>query len=122
MKDEKKGPLNIKSYLFAIEIVRLSQRIIAVHKEYVLTKQILRSGTAIGAIFREAEYASSRTEFIYKLTLSLKEANETVYWLHLLFDTDYISKSQFDKLKPECEVLISMLIASIRTSKGGLRN
>jgi four helix bundle protein len=122
MKDEKKGPLNIKSYLFAIEIVRLSQRIIAVHKEYVLTKQILRSGTAIGAIFREAEYASSRTEFIYKLTLSLKEANETVYWLHLLFDTDYISKSQFDKLKPECEVLISMLIASIRTSKGGMRN
>lgn len=122
MKDEKKGPLNIKSYMFAIEIVRLSQRIIAVHKEYVLTKQILRSGTAIGAIFREAEYASSRTEFIYKLTLSLKEANETVYWLHLLFDTDYISKSQFDKLKPECEVLISMLIASIRTSKGGLRN
>lgn len=122
MKDEKKGPLNIKSYLFAIEIVRLSQRIIAIHKEYVLTKQILRSGTAIGAIFREAEYASSRTEFIYKLTLSLKEANETVYWLHLLFDTDYISKSQFDKLKPECEVLISMLISSIRTSKGGLRN
>ena len=117
MKDEKKGPLNIKSYQFAIEIVRLCQLINAVQKEYVLTKQILRSGTAIGAIFREAEYASSRLEFIYKLTLSLKEANETIYWLDLLFDTDYITKSQFEKLKPECEVLVSMLVSSIKTTK-----
>lgn len=117
MKEDKKGPLHIKSYLFAIDIVRLCQQLNAVKKEYILTKQILRSGTAIGAIFREAEYASSRPEFIYKLTLSLKEANETIYWLHLLFDTDYITKPQFEKLKPECEVLISMLVTSIKTAK-----
>ncbi|MEI8075822.1 MAG: four helix bundle protein [Bacteroidota bacterium] len=117
MEDEKKGPLHTKSYQFAIDIVRLCQQLNAVKKEYILTKQILRSGTAIGALIREAEFASSRPDFIYKLILSLKEANETVYWLDLLFDTDYITKSQFEKLKPECLVLISMLVASIKTAK-----
>ena len=73
MRDDKKGPLHTKSYQFAIEIVRLSQQLNAVKKEYVLSKQILRSGTAIGSIIREAEFASSRQEFIYKLSLSLKE-------------------------------------------------
>ncbi len=117
MRDYKKGPLHTKSYLFAIEIVRLCQEMYTVKKEYVLSKQIIRSGTAIGSLIREAEFASSRPDFIYKLTLSLKEANETIYWLHLLFDTDYITKSQFEILKPECEVLISMLVTSIKTAK-----
>ena len=117
MRDDKKGPLHTKSYQFAIEIVRLCQQLSAVKKEYILSKQIIRSGTAIGSLIREAEFASSRLEFIYKLTLSLKEANETIYWLHLLFDTDYITKLQFEKLKPDCEVLISMLVTSIKTAK-----
>jgi four helix bundle protein len=117
MKEYKIGPLNIKSYQFALEIVRLFKELTEIKKEYILAKQILRSGTAIGANYREVEYASSKQDFIYKLTLSLKEANETNYWLHLLFDSDYITKTQFEKLKPACESLISMLLASIKTAK-----
>jgi four helix bundle protein len=117
MKEDKLGPLNIKSYQFALEIVRLFKDLNENKREFILAKQILRSGTAIGANYREVEYASSKQDFIYKLTLSLKEANETIYWLHLLFDSDYISKTQFEKLKPACITLISMLLASIKTAK-----
>jgi four helix bundle protein len=117
MNDQSQQPLQIKSYQFAISIVRLCQQIVSVNKEYVLTKQILRSGTAIGALIKEAEFASSRQDFIFKLTISLKEANETVYWLSLLFDTDYINETQFIKLKNECRGLVAMLVASIKTAK-----
>lgn len=82
-----------------------------------LSKQIIRSGTAIGAILREAEYAFSRQDFVFKLSTSLKEANETIYWLSLLFDTDYINSDQFEKLRKDCNALISMLVASIKTAK-----
>lgn len=117
MKEDKIGPLNIKSYQFALEIVKLCKELNTIKKEYILSKQILRSGTAIGANYREVEYASSKQDFIYKLTLSLKEANETIYWLHILFDSDYITQSQFENLKPTCESIISMILASIKTAK-----
>ncbi len=117
MNGEINKPLNSKSYHFAIEIVRLCRLLITVNKEYILTKQIMRSGTAIGAIIREAEFASSRQEFIHKLTISLKEANETIYWLSLLYDTDFINEKQFIKLKYDCRGLVAMLVASIKTAK-----
>jgi len=117
MKTEKQGILNKRTYLFAIEIVKLCKFLNSNKKEYTITKQLIRSGTAIGAIIREAEYASSKTDFIYKLSLSLKEANETVFWLMLLVDTQYISNQIFNKLEKECNELISMLIASIKTAK-----
>ncbi len=117
MNDYSKQPLHIKSYQFSIEIVRLCQQLVTVNKEYVLSKQVIRSGTAIGAILREAEYAFSRQDFIFKLTTSLKEANETIYWLTLLFDTDYLTAEQFEKLRRECNGLVSMLVASIKTAK-----
>jgi len=117
MKTEKQGILNKRTYLFAIEIVKLCKFLNSNQKEYTITKQLIRSGTAIGAIIREAEYASSKTDFIYKLSLSLKEANETVFWLMLLVDTQYISNQIFNKLEKECNELISMLIASIKTAK-----
>lgn len=82
--------LKMKSYEFAIRIVKLSQYLQMERKEFVLSKQILRSGTAVGALIREAEYGQSRTDFIHKLTISLKEANETEYWINILKDTDYI--------------------------------
>jgi four helix bundle protein len=117
MKVEKQGLLNKRTYLFAIEIVKLCKFLNSVQKEYILSKQLIRSGTAIGAIIREAEYASSKQDFIYKLTLSLKEANETVYWLMLLVDTQFISDQIFKNLENECNELISMLISSIKTAK-----
>ena len=85
MKSEKPiSPLIEKSYQFAIKIVHLSQSLISVEREYVLSKQIIRSGTSIGALVRESEFAASRADFINKLTVALKEANETEYWLMIL--------------------------------------
>lgn len=86
-------------------------------KEYVLSKQVLRSGTAIGALIREAEFAQSRADFIHKMSISLKEANETDYWLNLLFDTKYIDEQVFKDLDNECKELIAMLVATIKTTK-----
>src|SRR2546421_10563582 len=87
-----KSILRDKSYAFAIRIVKLSQYLQDKKKEFVLSKQVLRSGTAIGALVREAEFGQSNADFISKMSISLKEANETDYWLALLKDTNYIDE------------------------------
>lgn len=112
-----KSPLKEKSFAFAIEIVKLAQFLITDKKEYVLSRQILKSGTAIGALIRESEFAASKADFINKLTVALKEANETEYWLMLLFSTDYINKEKLTNLQAVCKELIAMLVSSIKTSK-----
>ena len=84
--------LKDKSYMFAIRIVKLSQYLQNEKKEFVLSKQVLRSGTAIGALVREAEFGQSKADFVCKMSISLKEANETDYWLLLLKDTNYIDE------------------------------
>ncbi len=112
-----KNPLKEKSYAFAVEIVKLTQLLVKEKKEYVLSKQILKSGTAIGALIRESEFAASKADFINKLTVSLKEANETEFWLMLLCDTEFIDKVIFTKLQSDCKELIAMLVSSIKTSK-----
>ncbi|MCC7400475.1 MAG: four helix bundle protein [Chitinophagaceae bacterium] len=118
MNSEKsKSPLRDKSYAFAIKIVKLSQSLVSDKKEFVLSKQVLRSGTAIGALIRESEFAASKADFINKLTVSLKEANETEYWLMLLYDTEYLIKEEFLQMQFECRELIAMLVSSIKTSK-----
>lgn len=86
-------------------------------KEYVLSKQILRSGTAIGALIKEAEYGQSKPDFINKMNIALKEANETEYWLSLLKDTGYIDEKSYKGIAEECKELIKMLISSIKTLK-----
>ncbi len=112
----KNSPLRDKSYQFAIKIVEMA-RSLQQEKEYVLSKQVLRSGTAIGALIREAEFAQSRADFIHKMSISLKEANETDYWLNLLFDTKYIDEQVFKDLGNDCKELIAMLVATIKTTK-----
>ena len=109
--------LREKSYKFAIRVVRLSQFLQQEKKEFVLNKQILRSGTAIGALIREAEFAQSDADFINKFSISLKEANETDYWLSLIKDTDYIDMRLYDSLFNDCNELISMLVSTIKTMK-----
>ena len=89
----KKSVLKEKSYLFAIRIVKLNQFLCAEKNEYTLSKQVLRSGTAVGALIREAEFGQSRADFRSKMCIALKEANETDYWLNLLKDTNYINPS-----------------------------
>ena len=111
------SPLKDKSYAFAIRIVKLSQFLQREKKEYVLSKQNLRSGTAIGALIREAEFGQSKADFISKLSIALKEANETDFWLSLLKDTGYINQLQFESMESDCKELIAMLVASIKTAK-----
>ena len=88
----KNNILQDKSYSFAIEIVKVSQKLISEKREFILSKQILRSGTTIGALIREAEFAQSKLDFIHKMSIALKEANETLYWLSLLKDTFFIDE------------------------------
>ena len=112
-----KSILRDKSYLFAIRIVKLSQYLQTEKKEYILSKQIIRSGTAIGTLIKEAEFGQSKPDFINKLNIALKEANETEYWIMLLKDTDYLTEQQFTSIIEECRELIKMLVASIKTLK-----
>ena len=112
-----KSILRNKSYLFAIRIVKLSQFLQTDKKEFVLSKQVLRSGTAIGALAREAEFAQSTADFIHKLHIALREANETEYWLSILFDTGYIEKTLSESLVADCKELIALLVSSIKTLK-----
>ena len=113
----RESPLRSKSYNFGIRIVRLSQFMVREHHEYVLSKQILRSGTAIGALIREAEYGISKPDFRNKMSIALKEANETEYWLSMLRDTDYINDKLFESLSTDCVELIKMLIATVKTTQ-----
>jgi four helix bundle protein len=113
----KQNVLKEKSYAFAILIVKQAENSISERKEYVLSKQSLRSGTSIGAQIREAEFAQSKADFINKMSISLKEANETLYWLSLLKDTNYINHDQYMILHKECEGLVALLVATIKTSK-----
>ena len=112
-----KSILRDKSYVFAIRVVKLSQYLQAEKREFVLSKQALRSGTAIGALIREAEFGQSKPDFINKMNISLKEANETEYWLCLLKDTDYIDEKLFASMQADCKELIAMLVSTIKTSK-----
>ena len=106
-----------KSYDFAIRIVRLYKYLAGEHKEYVLSKQVLRSGTAIGALVREAKFAQSRADFINKMSIALKEANETSYWLDLLHDTNYINQKMHQDINSDINELISLLVAIVKNSK-----
>ena len=113
----KQSVLNEKSYSFALRIIRLTRYLANEKREFILGKQILRSGTAIGALVRESEYAESRPDFAHKLHIALKEANETDYWLSLLNDSEFIDDKAYESIKNDCGELIALLIASIKTAK-----
>ena len=112
----RESVLREKSLRFAIRIVKLSKHLMDIHKEFVLSKQVLRSRTAIGALLREAEHAESKPDFIHKLSIALKEANETAYWLILLKETHFIEEGPFESIEDGTE-LIKLLTASINTTK-----
>jgi four helix bundle protein len=112
----KENVIKEKSFLFAIEIVSL-YKILVERKEFVLSKQLLRSGTSIGANVRESEHAQSKADFIHKLSIALKEANETEYWLDLLHETKYLSQIEFENIKPSIIELLKLLTSIINSSK-----
>lgn len=117
---KEKSILVVKSYAFAVKIVNLIQFLQKEKSEYVLSKQVLHSGTAVGALIREAEFAQSKSDFVHKLSIALKEANETDYWICLLKDTNYISVSEYESLASDCSELIYILISSVKTVKNNL--
>lgn len=108
-----------KSKVFAVRIIKLYKYLSDEKKEYVLSKQLLRSGTSIGANVKEAIRGQSKADFVFKLNISLKEASETEYWLELLKETDFISDSQFESIHQDCVELIKILTSIINSSKGG---
>ena len=112
--------LHSKSYIFALRIIRMTKFLRENKQEFILSKQILRSSTAIGALVRESEFPQSRPDFINKLSVALKEANETDYWLNLLKDSDYIANNSFDSIDSDCGELIALLISSIKTVKNNM--
>lgn len=113
----KESILKTKSFAFAVRIVKMQQYLQKNKKEFILSKQIVRSGTAIGALVYEAQYAQSTADFIHKLSISQKEAHETEFWIDLLEASDYISASTKENIKADLVELQKMLVASIKTSK-----
>lgn len=109
-----------KAFEFAVKMVLVAERISSSKKEFVLTKQLIRSGTSIGANCHEAEHAESKKDFIHKMSMALKEANETQYWLNLMKATNYMEESDFQVLESPCVELIKLLTAIIKTSKKNL--
>ena len=113
----RNDPLSVQSLAFAISIINLVKSLKAEH-ETIIANQIGRSGTSIGANIREAQYAHGKADFVAKLQIALKEANETGYWLELLFKTEYISEQDYIMLDSACTSIRVMLISSINTAKG----
>ena len=115
----KENVIKSKSFDFAINIVYLYKELVK-SNEYVLSKQLLRSGTSIGANIREAEFAQSKKDFINKLSVALKEANETDYWIELLLKTEFLNQDQFILIKSKLQVIIKLLVSIVKTSKNNV--
>ena len=106
-----------KSFGFALRVVKLYKYLTTDKKEYVLSKQLLRSGTSVGAMVREAEHAESKADFIHKLSIALKEANESEYWLELLHQSDYIDDKGFQSISSDLKEILRLLTSIIKTAK-----
>ena len=113
----KENILKDKTLLFAIRIVNLYKFLCSENKEYVLSKQVLRSGTSVGAMVREAEFGQSRLDFIHKLSIAQKEINETIYWLELLNKTNYLPNDSFESITIDAIEIIKLITSSIKSAK-----
>ena len=116
MNEGKENIIVKKSYAFALEIIRVYKMLVD-KKEFVLSKQILRSGTSVGANIHEAVAGESKKDFVHKLGIAVKEARETSYWLNLLKDSSYITSDEFDNLSKSCAEIIRILNSIILTTK-----
>ncbi len=114
---ERKSIIKDKSFVFAIRVVNLYKYLSETKKEFVLSKQVLRSGTAIGALVREAQNAESKADFIHKLAIAQKECDETIYWVELLKETNYLSSIEYDSMSMEATELLKMIRSAIITTK-----
>lgn len=113
---KKENLIMDKSFAFAVRIVRL-YKLLCARREFVLSKQSLRCGTSVGALLKESEHAQSKSDFINKLSIALKEANEAEYWILLLHETEYISDVEYRSIVKDCQEIVRLLIAIIKTCK-----
>ena len=119
---EQERTVKYKSKKFAVRIVNLYKYLCDEKREYVLSKQVLRSGTSIGANIAESECAISEKDFLSKVYIALKECAETIYWLDLLFETDYLSEKEYDSIKSDCEEIRKMLSSTTKTMNSKLHS
>jgi len=112
----KSNPIEDKSFAFALRCVRLYNHLTENKREYVISKQFLRSGTSIGANVAEAERGQSKADFVAKMSIALKEANETDYWIRLLYASDYLNQAEFESISADANELISLLVSICKTS------
>jgi len=113
----KDNAIHSKSYKFALRIIKAYKYLVTEKKEYIISKQLMRSGTAIGALIKESEHAQSNADFINKLSIALKEANESEYWLMLLKDSGYIDGKLFASIHSDIKELIRILVSIIKSCK-----
>ena len=115
----KPNPIQSKSFAFALRAVKMAQYLRDEKREFVLSNQAIRSGTAIDALVREAEHAQSKADFVNNMNIALKEANETDYWIDLLHESDYLTREHYDSIHPDIQELIKLLVSIVKTSKAG---
>lgn len=118
----KENVVKYKSFAFAVRVVKLYQFLQTDKKEFVLSKQLLRSGTSVGAMVREAEQAESKADFKHKMAIAQKEINESIYWLELMKETNYLTQTEFDSIYPDAVDLIKLITAIIKTTKANINH
>lgn len=116
----KQNVIKDKSFAFSLRVIKIYKFLTDQKREFVLSKQLLRSGSSIGAMVREAEHSESKADFIHKMSLALKEANETDYWIELLFESGYISQPAFESISYDSKELVKILTKIVKTSKGSV--
>ncbi len=114
---KKENIITKKSFDFAVKTVNLYKLLVEIHKEYILSKQLLRSGTSVGANIRESQNAESTADFIHKLSIAQKECDETIYWLDLLEATSFLNKNEHFKVRNEAQELLKIIRSIILTTK-----
>ena len=116
----KENVVKNKSFSFAVKIVKLCQYLVENKKEFVMSKQLLRSGTSVGAMVREAEHAETKADFKQKMGIAQKEINETIYWLELLRETEYLSQEEFQTINANAVEIIKLITSILKTTKANI--
>ncbi len=118
----KENIVKTKSFAFAVRVVKLYQFLSEQKKEFVLSKQLLRSGTSVGAMVREAEHAETKNDFKHKMGIAQKEINESIYWLELLKETGFLTNEQFESINSDAVEIIKLITVIIKSTKANLNN
>lgn len=116
-----KGAIKTQSYAFAVRVINLYKFLVEEKREFVMSKQLLRSGTAVGALVREGQNAESKKDFIHKLAIAQKECDESIYWIELLIETDYLTQEMSDSLLVDANSILKMIKSAIITTKNSLK-